>query len=71
MLSAILLIPPFPQPLSLYHRFCDNDSHRQSPNSQHQLHFVEVLAEHVECPRRRCSSEEEVETICEDEGGGF
>lgn len=67
----ILLVPPFPQPLSLYHRFCNNDSYRQSTNSQHQLDFVKVLTEYVESPRWRGSGEEEVKTVCEDEGSGL
>ena len=66
-----LMIPSLAQTFPMYHRFSHNDSHCQRDDSQHQLRFVEIFAQNVECTRWRYSRQEKVQTIYKDERCGL
>ena len=55
------------QLLPAHHRLRDDDRKRQCSDREHELRFVEALAQHVTCARRRDASGEEVEAVRKDE----
>ena len=69
--TDISIVPPLAQLLPAHHRLRDDDRKRQCSDREHELRFVEALAQHVKCARGRDTRGEEVEPVCEDEGCGL